>query len=122
MSKTKLLFICTYNVSRSRTAEDLFVNSVEYEAKSAGFIYHSRGKKMVNQELVDWADKIIVMNESEMSDDRPPCRHASQLRTNFNLTGKEVFILGISDIYEKNDPRLVSLLGDRLRDIVGIIM
>ncbi|KKT82452.1 MAG: hypothetical protein UW79_C0006G0030 [Candidatus Yanofskybacteria bacterium GW2011_GWA2_44_9] len=65
MAKIKVLFICTANISRSRTAEDLLLGSSVYEAKSAGFKWCEGTGQLVTQELVDWADRIIVMNENE---------------------------------------------------------
>ena len=105
MSKTKLRFICTGNRDRSPTAEDLFRNSKEYEAKSAGT--HAFATQRVSQELIDWADKIFVMSELED-------RHLTFLETNFNLTSKAVFDLDIPDRYERGARELINLLASRL--------
>ena len=55
-----ILFLCTANSERSPTAERLFKHSRTYSAKSAGV--HPAAYRVVDQELVDWADKIFVMS------------------------------------------------------------
>lgn len=124
MTKKKLLFVCTANVSRSRTAEDLFINSEEYEAKSAGLKLHKDTKQLVTQGLIDWADVVIAMNETEKSDGRPPCQHLTKLRENFNLKNKEiegaVIVFDIPDIYGRGDLRLINLLKNKLKKILRI--
>ena len=122
MPKIKLLFICTGNVSRSRTAEDLFVNSEEYEAKSAGLEFHKDGKQLVTQELINWADIVIAMNEDKWSDGRPPCRHRSKLMERFDLKDEKIVILGIPDVYRRGDPHLVYLLKSKLNKMLGIVV
>lgn len=102
-SKTKLLFICTANINRSRTAEDLFKDSDEYEVQSAGFIWHSLGGQVVTQKLIDWADKIFVMDEER------GC-HLTILKRKFNTVGKRIYGLDIMDIYSRNNPTLIELL------------
>jgi predicted protein tyrosine phosphatase len=105
MRKTKLLFVCTGNRDRSPTAEDLFRNSKEYEAKSAGT--HAFAKQRVSQELIDWADKIFVMSEREDE-------HLTFLETKFNLTSKAVYDLDIPDRYKRGSQELINLLTSRL--------
>ena len=105
MRKAKLLFVCTGNRDRSPTAEDLFRNSKEYEAKSAGT--HAFATQRVSQELIDWADKIFVMSELED-------QHLTFLETNFNLKGKAVYDLDIPDRYERGSQELINLLASRL--------
>ncbi len=103
--KLKLLFICTANVQRSPTAEDLFEEFEDIEAKSAGT--HLFAIERVRQHMVDWADKIFVMSEKED-------KHISFLKKHFDLTGKEVYDLNISDKYGRNDPKLIKILKNKL--------
>jgi predicted protein tyrosine phosphatase len=57
----KVLFVCTANLQRSPTAERLFQGwKSVWEAKSAGIMPDSEGNPLT-QELIDWADLIIVM-------------------------------------------------------------
>ena len=107
--KKKLLFICTNNVYRSPTAEELFKDSEQYEAKSAGT--YPTAAKRVTQELVDWADIIFVMSENEEG-------HLTFLKNNFTIEGKVVYDLDIPDIYERNNPELIKLLKTKLKPIL----
>src|SRR3989344_8574334 len=103
--KKKLLFVCSANVDRSPTAEDIFQASHLYEADSAGTF--PVAMKQVTQPLIDSADIIFVM--SERADG-----HLSFLKERFNLSGKEVYDLDIPDKYERDDPALIALLKQRV--------
>ena len=103
--KIKLLFICTYNITRSPTAEGLFSVSDKYEAKAAGIAPVAVIK--ITQELIDWADKIFVM--SEQVD-----KHLTFLRNNFDIKDKEVYDLDIDDIYGRDNPELIKILKEKL--------
>lgn len=110
--KTKLLFVCTANINRSRAAEELVARSGKYEVQSAGFQFCNAGKdrvtgQLLRQELVDWADRIFVMDE--ISD-----RHLTRLRTRFNVLGKDVVVLDIPDIFDRSNPALTAILRDKL--------
>jgi predicted protein tyrosine phosphatase len=105
MEKLKLLFICTFNMSRSPTAEDLFVKSEIYDVKSAGLA--PVAVKKVTQDMIDWADKIFIM--SERND-----KHLTLLKSDFNINNKLVYDLDINDVYERNDPILIQILKDKL--------
>lgn len=58
----KVLFICNQNQNRSKTAENLFRN--KFETKSAG-LYN---EKPVTEKQIEWADKIMVMEDSQRSE------------------------------------------------------
>jgi len=40
--------------------------------------------------------------------------HLTSLKNNFNLDGKEVYDLDVSDIYDEKDPELASILRKKL--------
>lgn len=111
MPKPKLLFICTANINRSRTAEDMLTDSEHYEVKSAGIKYHKDGGQVVTQGLVGWADVIILMDE--IND-----HHYTLLLTNFrkDIISKEILVLRIPDIYARGDKNLIDLLRLRLSE------
>jgi predicted protein tyrosine phosphatase len=108
MTRLKILFICTSNLTRSVTGEAI-AKRAGYAAKSAGTAPHA--KVRVSQELIDWADKIFVM--CERTD-----RHLTFLKENFNLTGKQVIDLDLPDfIYTAaHAPDLVADLTKRLEE------
>ncbi len=100
ISPTKLLFVCSRNKWRSRTAEELYQNFPGYVAKSAGTEPSSRQR--VTEGLLGWADLIFVME----------AKHRDYLRDKFAeaLHGKRVICLRIPDDFTYNDPDLIDLL------------
>ena len=100
----KLLFICSRNKWRSRTAEDLYKNTPGYIARSAGTEPGSRQR--VTAGIIGWADLIFVME----------AKHRDYLRDNFSeaLSGKQVICLRIPDDFVYNDPDLIDLLKSNL--------
>ena len=104
--KTKLLFICSANVVRSRTAEDLFKDLSKYEVKSAGILAESINH--LTQIHLDWADLIFVMSEEED-------HHLTFLKNNFEIKDKKIEVLGIPNIYPaEGDPALIEVLRKKL--------
>jgi len=55
----KILFVCTMNLQRSRTAEDIYKDDERFDTKSAGTYKHAINR--INNEDLNWADVIIVM-------------------------------------------------------------
>ena len=105
MKKIKLLFVCTENLQRSPTAEELFKNSEKYEAKSVGTSFSAI--KRINESAVKWADKIFVMEKN----------HKDYIESNFQkLMKKEIIILNIPDVYYRNDPELIKILKEKLKE------
>ena len=99
-----ILFICTHNLSRSYTAEYLFRESTEYEARSAGT--DPAARVPVSGDLLAWAARIFVMEGS----------HLAFLQERFaeHLGGKEIVCLEIPDLYIPLEPELMILLEERL--------
>ena len=65
MKKKQILFICSANKDRSKTAEDHFSKIYpEFSFKSAGTNFklcHQLGTNPINEELMNKADEIFVM-------------------------------------------------------------
>lgn len=101
---TNLLFLSSSAEARSPTAADIFKNSPNYEADFAGV--GPTADISVTQEMVDWADKIIVM-ESWQKD---------ELFSLFPLSiVKDVEILDVEEKdYSFGDFELVEILKRRL--------
>ncbi|GAB3923054.1 low molecular weight protein tyrosine phosphatase family protein [Mucilaginibacter myungsuensis] len=102
----QLLFICSKNQWRSPTAEQLFRNHPEHEARSAGTSEQARIR--VNQKMIDRADLIFVME----------VKHRDKLKQRFDLTGKKLTVLHIPDDYQFNDPELVVVLKLALQEFL----
>lgn len=94
-----VLFVCSRNKWRSRTAEDLFKNNAGYNVRSAGTAATARVR--VSEKLLLWADLIFVMEK----------RHRNQLREKFPfITDKDVIVLDIPDEYQYMDEELIEIL------------
>jgi len=66
-----ILFVCSRNKWRSRTAETIFKNSLNHSVKSAGTENDARIK--VTEKLINWSDLIFVMEK----------RHRERLKEKF---------------------------------------
>ncbi len=94
-----LLFVCSKNKWRSRTAETIFKNTNQLWVKSAGTDTDARVK--LTQDHLSWATKILVMEH----------KHADKIRTKFGLAFvHKIEVLEISDDYQYMDRELIELL------------
>ncbi|MBL4845259.1 MAG: protein tyrosine phosphatase [Planctomycetes bacterium] len=96
----KLLFVCSRNQWRSKTAEHLFRGRPGISVRSAGTASSARIR--VTQELLNWADVVFLMEP----------KHAAVLRKRFGFRG--ALCLDIPDAYPFMDPELVELLEGHL--------
>ena len=99
-----VLFICSKNEWRSRTAETIFRHDDRFAVKSAGTSRAARIR--VRQQLINWADHIFVMEH----------HHKERLAELFgdDLLGKPLVVLDIPDEYTYMDEELIQ----ELRDVV----
>jgi protein-tyrosine phosphatase len=95
-----VLFICSRNEWRSRTAETIFQADQSHSFKSAGTATNARVR--ISEKLINWADLIFVMEK----------RHKQLLQERFSylLGGKKVVILNIEDNYRYMDEELIETL------------
>lgn len=101
----RLLFVCTANLNRSPTAAELFRDSPQHEAKSAGV--HPAAATRLTRQAVEWADKVFVMEDWH-------ARKVEEL-----APGADVEVLGIPDVYPRGDPQLQELLRKKLSEYLG---
>jgi predicted protein tyrosine phosphatase len=96
----KLLFICSRNQWRSRTAEDIFKHTDGLDVRSAGTSNSARIK--VSEKLIEWADLIFVMEK----------HHKQILNQKYatSMVGKQIIILDIPDEYQYMDNELIDIL------------
>ena len=105
-----ILFLCTANIQRSKTAEELFraANS-EHEYKSAGLsskYVQKANSTLCTEELLQWADRIYVFAQ----------KHIDRIK---EYTG-DVYLpkisnLDISDDYQYFEKDLILLLLERVK-------
>jgi predicted protein tyrosine phosphatase len=105
----RVLFVCEGNRHRSPTAERLYADAPGIKARSAGL--SDLARVQVTEELLAWADVVIVMER----------RLAKMLRRRFReaLGEREVVDLGVPDDYQFMQPELVALLRERLEPLLG---
>jgi predicted protein tyrosine phosphatase len=96
----KILFICSQNKLRSPTAEQIFSETPGLDVLSAGT--NNDAITPLTSELVEWADKIFVMENM----------HREKIRKRFksSLNGKKIICLGIPDDFSYMDPELIAIL------------
>jgi predicted protein tyrosine phosphatase len=105
-----VLFVCSGNLDRSPTAEQLFGGwSDRWETDSAGTLPLAGGKGLT-QGLVNWADLVLVMEP----------HHADYIYEHFKCTPDKVRILGISDKYIRDDPALIHELQVKVPPILEL--
>ena len=95
-----LLFVCSKNKWRSRTAETIFKNSSNHNVRSAGTDDDARIK--INEKHLHWADVIFVMET----------KHRQIISQNFSTTiaKSKIIVLDIPDDYQYMDEELISIL------------
>ena len=108
--QTKLLFICSRNLWRSRTAEDLFKGTPGYDVRSAGTQPGARIR--VTENLIRWADVIFVMER----------KHRDILQERFAeaIVDRTVFCLNIPDDFQYMNPDLIELLRSGVAEHISI--
>ena len=109
-SRERILFVCTANVDRSRTAEDLYRHDERYEVRSAGVAPFAT--VILTRDLLLWADRVFVMNERED-------QHRTLIRIRFPDVDRPLVDLDVEDRWHRGDPELVRLLTRRLRPHLG---
>ena len=106
----RILFVCTANVDRSRTAEDMYRHDARYEVRSAGVAPFAT--VVVTRDILLWADRVFVMNERED-------QHRTLIRIRFPDVDRPLVDLDVEDRWHRGDPELVKLLARRLRPHLG---
>ena len=105
-----ILFVCTANIDRSKTAEDLYGRDPRFEVKSCGVAPFAQ--VLVTRDLLDWADYVFVMNESED-------HHVTAIKRRFPGLSKDVIDLDIEDRWKRGHPELARLIISRLEPHIG---
>jgi len=88
-----LLFICSRNKWRSRTAETIFRNHQQFYVKSAGTDQNAIVK--INTKLITWADLLFVVEK----------KHKIIIHQKYSeiTREKEIVVLNIPDDYQYMD-------------------
>ena len=105
----RILFVCSQNKLRSRTAEAVYSGHAGIEVDSAGLNHDA--VVPLSPEQVEWADLILVMEKG----------HRNKLSKKFQkyLSGKRIVVLGIPDEYDYMEPALVELIKSRCAQFIA---
>ena len=106
----KLLFVCSENRLRSPTAEAVFSQYENVQTKSAGL--GPLAETPVSGPLVEWADTVVVMEQSQKE----------AIRNGFGeaLGDTPLVSLDIPDQYAYMQPELVKLLEQKVPQLVRL--
>ena len=102
-----ILFVCSRNKRRSRTAEKVFRNDQRFYVKSAGF--STKSPVRISEKLISWSDLIMLM-EYEHS------KRLNELFRDIDIPKTEV--LGIEDRFEFMDKELIEILTEKTNEII----
>ncbi len=105
--RLKVLFVCTMNRMRSRTAEDLYKNQQGLEVRSAGV--DKEAVRPVTLEMLKWADVIFCFEHAQ----RKAMRRMAKGRR------LRIICLGIPDRFFYGDRALIKELKIRLTPYLG---
>ena len=94
----RILFVCNANLNRSPTFERYFKDFPGLEVRSSGTHYGYPYR--LNAELLEWADKVFVMDLSQ----------EKFIADNYPLHLEKVNVVGISDQYDTDSPQLIELI------------
>jgi predicted protein tyrosine phosphatase len=105
--KKKILFVCTINRMRSATAHEIYKGDIRFEVNSAGT--DSGAARVLTQELLDWADSVVVMEK----------HHRNTIRKKFPVTykSKKIVCLYIPDEYDFMQPELIEILRYKFENV-----
>lgn len=110
---SKILFVCSANKDRSKTADDYFSEKYpEIEFLSGGTnhkICNQLGTEPVTEEMVDWADVVIVMETKH--------RDLILNNTEGNYASK-IQVMNIRDVYKYGQKELINLLEEKAGPLV----
>jgi len=94
----RIFFVCTANIDRSPTGEDIFKDQAGFEVKSAGT--EDWATVPISKELINWADIIFCMEQ----------RHRKKVLEMNPRAGVKTIVLEIPDIYLRGDSELIKLI------------
>jgi len=102
VKKKRVLFVCTANYYRSITGERIYKEREDLEVQSAGTFPFA--ERVVNSELINWADIIFAMEH----------HHKDDLLRLVPEADDKIIVLEIPDIFQRMDPVLIKLLKERV--------
>lgn len=104
-----ILFVCSANKDRSKTAEDYFSEKYyNFNFDSAGTnkkVCNQLGTNYLDKNQLDWADKIYLMEN----------KHLKAIKEVFgNTHSKKISVLNIRDVYSYGSKELIEILKNKV--------
>lgn len=103
-NKPNILFVCGKNISRSKTAEQIFRQDSRFHVRSAWL--SPKSLHQISQLDIDRADIIFVMEQS----------HKKQILQQYQIPTDNIQVMEIDDIYQYMDEELIELLREGVDD------
>ena len=99
----KILFVCTANIDRSPTAEEIYSGRYDMEVKSAGVADYARTP--ISLELIQWADIVLCMEK----------KHKQKIKKMFPdiVANKVIDFLDVPDLYEYMNENLINMIREK---------
>ena len=100
-----VLFVCSANKERSKTAEDYFSGlypEINFSSCGTNIRYCKKeGTNPISKELIVWSDVIFVMEN----------KHAKLVKQHSSLKpGNKIIVLGVEDVYTYYQKELIAVL------------
>lgn len=105
----KVLTVCSAGLLRSATLQNVLIKEYGYNVRNCGTI-ESYALIPISEALVIWADEIVFVDEENFN-------QVKQDILKMNMVDK-CYTLNIPDIYNFNDPELISICIKQYNDIV----
>ncbi len=109
----KILFICSANKDRSKTAEDFFAAkypAIDFRSAGTNFkICQQLGTEPLTEELLEWADQILAMEARHR-------KHAQAM----SKAKLKITVLGVPDVYKYYQRELIGILEERVEPILSL--
>lgn len=108
----KILFVCSANKQRSKTASDYFsekITSILFDSAGTNHkICNKEGTQALTDSLMEWADLVIVMEE----------KHKRIIVNNGGSSfRKKIKVLAIPDRFKYYQKELIELLNQKARPL-----
>ena len=99
----KILFVCSANIDRSPTAEEIYSGRYDMEVKSAGVADYATTP--ITLELIQWADIILCMEK----------KHKQKITKMFpdTVTNKVIDFLDVPDLYDYMNENLIHMIREK---------
>jgi predicted protein tyrosine phosphatase len=106
--KTNILVVCSKNIKRSPTAEEMYKNDQRCSMRAVGT--SPKAERKISFADLSWANLVLCMEQ----------KHKRMIEQQFGRNNlPELQVLGIEDKYEFMDPELVQMLKVDIEEVIN---